>query len=159
MPATNLTAAAATTRWPAAANDWLQGDAGQDIISGGVGADIIFGGWDRDALTGGGSGDLFVYTSILDFGSAGAARDVIRDFTVGRDTLVFKGFDGNSLVDGQQHLTFIGAAAFSGVAGELRAASNGVNTLVSADLNGDAVTDFEIVLNGNLALSAGDFVL
>lgn len=60
---------------------------------------------------------------------------------------------------GNQAFAFIGVAAFSGVAGQLRAVSNTTRTLVVGDVNGDRVADFHIQLNTVVTLVAGDFVL
>jgi uncharacterized delta-60 repeat protein len=67
----------------------LFGNGGNDILEGRGGNDILIGGDGQDMLTGGAGADEFV----LD-GSAGSAlslADVITDFTVGTDTLVFDG--------------------------------------------------------------------
>ena len=57
-------------------------------------------------------------------------------------------------VSGNQAFSFIGAAAFIGVAGELRFTGG----IVSSDLNGDGNADFEIGV-AVPALNATDFVL
>lgn len=61
--------------------------------------------------------------------------------------------------------SFLGTAAFSGVAGQLRfATTNAVGTahdvtIVQADLDGDKHVDFQIELTGLKTLSAADFAL
>jgi hypothetical protein len=45
------------------------------------------------------------------------------------------------------------------VAGELRRKAIGSDTFVLADIDGDAVADFEIELGGSVTLSAADFLL
>ena len=52
--------------------------------------------------------------------------------------------DANTGLAGDQAFAFIGAAAFSGVAGQLRAQVGGGATVVSGDLNGDSAADFAI---------------
>ncbi|MCV3769072.1 M10 family metallopeptidase [Rhizobium sp. TRM95796] len=64
-------------------NDRLLGGAGTDVLNAGLGKDILIGGNGNDRLTGGSGPDRFV------FGRDGG-RDVITDFDVGEDTLVFK---------------------------------------------------------------------
>jgi restriction endonuclease Mrr len=54
---------------------------------------------------------------------------------------------------------FIGTAAFSKTAGELRYQEIGGNTYVSGDTNGDGLADFLIRLAGSHALTSSDFVL
>jgi hypothetical protein len=67
--------------------------------------------------------------------------------------------DADSATAGDQAFAFIGAAAFSGVAGELRAEQLASNVIVSADVNGDGTADFTIQLTGSFAMTAADFVL
>lgn len=55
--------------------------------------------------------------------------------------------------------SFIGAGAFTCVAGQLRAVVVGNETRVSGDTNGDGVADFLIRIDGVQNLTAGDFVL
>ena len=53
--------------------------------------------------------------------------------------------------------SFIGAGAFSGTAGQLRAYSSGGSNYVAGDVNGDGVADFTI--QTNLLLASSDFIL
>ncbi len=69
-----------------------------------------------------------------------------------RPTLLY--IDANTGVSGDQAFHFVGAAAFSGHAGELRFEGG----VVSGDVNGDGHADFEIGVNV-ATLSAADFVL
>jgi serralysin len=55
--------------------------------------------------------------------------------------------------------TFVGTAAFSGIAGQLRYEITDGNTLVTGDMNGDGFADFMIRLDGSHSLVAGDFIL
>jgi len=66
--------------------------------------------------------------------------------------------DANIFVFGLQHFLFIGAAAFTGEAGQLRV-SSGQNTIVEGDVNGDGAADLKITLVGNHHLGAGSFIL
>ena len=52
-----------------------------------------------------------------------------------------------------------GAIHISGTAGELRYVRSGGETNVYGDLDGDAVADFHISLNGEHNLFSNDFVL
>ena len=54
---------------------------------------------------------------------------------------------------------FIGAAAFSGAAGQLRFEQVNGSTFVSGDVNGDRVGDFLIQLEGLVPLTSSDFIL
>jgi hypothetical protein len=54
---------------------------------------------------------------------------------------------------GHQALSWIGAARFSGAAGELRHAGG----VLAADLDGDRVADFLVTVTGRPTLTPGDF--
>src|SRR5215218_4683363 len=58
-----------------------------------------------------------------------------------------------------QAFVFLGTAAFTGVAGELRFGEVNGNTKVSADLDGDARADFQIRLDGLITLTDANFLL
>ena len=64
-------------------------------------------------------------------------------------------FDANTLLASDQAFSYIGAAAFSSAAGQLRFAGN----ILSGDVDGNGTGDFEIQLLGVASLTAGDFVL
>jgi hypothetical protein len=67
--------------------------------------------------------------------------DRIEDLQSG-DIIDLSDIDANQNVAGNQAFTFVGDAAFSNVAGELRATAN----LVQGDVNGDGIADFQINL-------------
>lgn len=139
-------------------HDTILGLGGDDILNGDAGNDLLNGGAGADRLTGGLGKDEFVFNAVGE--STPGARDVITDFNRSQnDKISLGGIDSNTLLSGNQAFTFIGAAAFSGVAGQLRYASSGGVTLVSGDVNGDGVADFQIELTGTLAPVASDFVL
>ena len=102
--------------------------------------------------------DVFVFASLADSGTTKATRDLIVDFVQGEDTFDLSGIDAVT-GGGDDAFTFIGTGAFSGTAGELRAVALGPNTLVSADVNGDAAADFTVLVTGNHVLLGSDFVL
>lgn len=97
-----------------ARRDTLTGTNDGDIITGGIGADII---------TTGGGRDRIVYTSIRDAG------DVITDFTVGLDKLVF-----TQLLDSIVPGGYTGTNAIAD--GYVSFAAQGTNTIVRVDQNG-----------------------
>jgi Ca2+-binding RTX toxin-like protein len=144
-------------------NDTLSGMAGNDRLEGGNGDDVLQGGSGTDTLLGGAGKDKFDWNSTAEIG-IGASGDVILDFTQGSDKIDLSGIDAKSSTSTGDAFTFIGAAAFSGAAGQLRfqeyESSSGDYTIVQGDTNGDQVADFEIRLNGELPdLRASDFVL
>jgi len=93
-----------------------------------------------------------VYRSTTE--STVAASDTILDFNMG-DVINLSLIDANALTGGNQAFSFIGNAAFSNTAGELRF-STGV---LSADTNGDGIADFAINFTSVASTQAGDFIL
>lgn len=138
--------------------DRLTGDAGADVLNGGSGDDVLTGGGGRDTLTGGRSDDTFVFAT-GDLSSRARTADRITDFSqVDRDRIDLTGFDVDPATDGIQRFRFTGAAAFTGVAGELRSEIAGRETLVTGDLDGDAAPDVFLRLDGRITLVAADFL-
>jgi Ca2+-binding RTX toxin-like protein len=133
----------------------LRGFAGDDDLNGLEGSDVLDGGAGQDRLTGGAGADTFRFGATAD--SAAGAADTILDFASGSDRIDLSGIDANSATAVDDAFTWIGAAAFSGKAGELRAEASGGQAFVYADVNGDGTADFQIVVNGVLPAS-GDFV-
>jgi Ca2+-binding RTX toxin-like protein len=137
--------------------DSLRGDSGDDLLVGGLGGDTLNGGWNNDTLDGGagtdyligGAGrtadnaDRFVFRS-----AAEADGDVIQDFNGAEgDRIDLHLIDASAGADGDQAFSFIGAIAFSGVAGQLRFESTSTGSVqVMGDTNGDALADFQITL-------------
>ncbi|WP_189654738.1 hypothetical protein [Paracoccus mutanolyticus] len=60
---------------------------------------------------------------------------------------------------GNQAFSYIGGAGFTGQSGQLRAQLAAGGTLILADVNGDRVADFSILLDDSLALGANAFIL
>lgn len=139
----------------------LFGGAGNDVLTGGGGADLIFGGLRGDTLTGGGGNDTFRYDNVAESNST--ERDGIQDFNSG-DLIDLSRIDANTTIEGDQAFSFVGSAAFSNTAGELRfenISMGGPIWLVQGDIDGNGVSDFEVVLVINPAdpITAGDFLL
>ena len=142
-----------------AGDNRLFGGAGNDILYGGDGADTLRGGLGADWLKGDDGADTFIFTSLGQTGTTLAGEDTIADFTQGDDHINLSAIDaitGNATAD---PFSFIGAAAFSHVAGQLHAVQSGALTLVEMDVNGDGLADAVIRLNALLSLTAGDFGL
>jgi Ca2+-binding RTX toxin-like protein len=137
--------------------DELLGNAGNDVIDGGAGDDILTGGPGSDVLSGGTGGDVFRLRD-GDTGT-GAGADRITDFVNYVDKVDLRGIDANSAVAGDQAFSWIGTAAFSGTAGELRWLFDGTDTGLQGDITGDGAADFEIVFTGSLTLFGTDFYL
>jgi len=130
-------------------NDMLNGGAGADTITGGNGNDHINGGAGADLMTGGNGDDTFSFSE-----TGGADR--ITDFKHNNDTLDLTQID--AVAGGADNaFSFIGAGAFTGSAGQLRAFSSGGNFFVAGDVNGDGLADFTI--QTNILLVNSDFAL
>jgi Ca2+-binding RTX toxin-like protein len=121
---------------------------------------VLTGAGGKDTLTGGIGADRFVYAA---FGESviGANADRITDFSHAQgDKIDLSTIDANTAAAGNQAFTFIGSGLFTGVAGQLRAAntSPGITT-IAGDVNGNGTSDFHIILTGDIALQATDFML
>lgn len=143
-----------------AGGDTLKGNAGDDLVKGEDGDDILWGGSGRDDLYGGGGADSFSFTTGDFAGLTDATCDRIYDFSQAEaDKISFNQMDANDMEFGDQAFSFIGDAAFGGIAGQLRSYQDGGNTYVQGDTNGDGVADFLIRLDGLHSLTSGDFIL
>jgi len=132
-------------------SDYLYGNGGADTLYGGAGKDVLYGGAGADQLFGGDGLDTFVFTTLSD--STTAAHDVINDFMRGDDKIDLRSIDAQTNKGGDQAFSFIGANAFTGVAGQL----NFINDVVYGDVNGDRVADFAIQVLNNVILGSLDF--
>jgi Ca2+-binding RTX toxin-like protein len=129
---------------------------GRFEIAGGRGNDVLAGGGGADELTGNAGADTFRFGDASD--SAPGSADRIRDFARGTDKIDLSDIDADTGTAGDQAFSWIGAGAFSGAAGELRAQRIGGSWQVSGDIDGDGAADFLILVNGPAALTAGDFI-
>jgi serralysin len=134
-------------------NDKLYGHSGNDVLSGGTGNDALTGGSGRDVLYGGSGADSFVFAAARQ--SRGFSIDTIKDFVRGSDHIDLRGIDANTKAGGNQAFSFIGKSSFSGKAGQLKFASG----VLSGDVNGDKVADFQVKVAGLSTLNKGDFYL
>lgn len=138
-----------------AQGDSLAGGAGNDRLDGRGGADTLIGGLGADTLIGGLGADRFVYTGVSD--STAALRDTVSGFSVARgDRIDLSALDA---VSGGGNDAFSFVAAFTGVAGQLTAASTTGGVLVSADMTGDKTADVVIFVADVASLGADAFIL
>lgn len=144
--------------------DVLAGYAGRDTLIGGESNDTLNGGLDKDVMTGGNGEDVFKFNRTLD--STTTARDKITDFNGVFDHIDLTAIDADTSTKADDAFNFIGSAAFSGDAGELRfstfrTATGGIDYRVEGDVNGDGAADFAFEVHtvtiGDLA--ANDFFL
>ncbi|WP_438755068.1 cadherin domain-containing protein [Pararhizobium sp. O133] len=143
-----------------AGNDTLIGYAGNDLLYGDAGNDTLYGGLGADDLTGGAGKDTFLFKTLGDSTVSSTGRDTIFDFSgTAGDRIDLSTIDASTKSAGDQAFSFIGAAEFTGKAGELRFYKTSANTYVYGDVNGDAKADFAIHLDDAVTLTKGYFVL
>jgi len=134
-----------------AGDNHIRGNRGDDALDGGAGDDVLEGGRGKDLLTGGAGADTFVFAADH---HGGDDIDEITDFQTGIDKIVIS-HDAAVM----QGLSFIGKAAFSDKAGEVRVVDAAAGMTVQADLDGDGAPDIEFSLRGVHAVGAKDFML
>lgn len=124
-------------------NDWLQGGSGRDIMTGGTGA------------------DKFVFDDGEFGGATAATADRISDFIRAEgDKIRLTDVDANTANGATDDpFTFIGTAAFGGIAGQLRFQQISGNTYVMGDTDGVGGADFWIRVDGPISFLATDFQL
>jgi Ca2+-binding RTX toxin-like protein len=144
-------------------NDKLYGKDGDDTLIGGIGNDLLVGGMGHDTLTGGAGVDTFDYNLIAESMPGAVNSDFLTDFTPGTDKIDLSGIDANAVMVGNQAFDYVGIAAFTGSAGELRwenSLDSGTPDVLQMDVNGDGVPDMEIQLTGTITgITATDFIL
>ncbi len=145
--------------------DTLTGNGLANRLDGGDGADILTGGGGADMLLGGLGADQFRFNSAAEIGS-GINRDQILDFDAGGagsavDLIDLSGIDAIARTRNRDDaFTYIGAAAFTGRAGQLRVEINSTGeATVFGDVDGDGVADFELAITYTGTLDSSDFML
>jgi len=139
--------------------DTLVGSSGANTLRGGDGDDILRGAGGKDLLTGGNGADRLVFAAAGD-SAAGANADRIADFSHAQgDRIDLSQIDANGSAAGDGSFSFLGTGAYTGVAGQLRYVVSGTDAVIAGDVNGDGVSDFNIVLSNVGSLQAADFVL
>ena len=139
----------------------LDGAGGNDVLNGKSGDDRLIGGLGADSLVGEAGRDVFVIRSVAESRPGQGNRDFINGFARGQDLIDLSGIDANALTAQDDAFAFIGSAAFSGVAGQLRYFSFGGGNfcIVEGDTNGDRVADMQIFVNQRSSMVQEDFVL
>ncbi|MCQ0968881.1 M10 family metallopeptidase C-terminal domain-containing protein (plasmid) [Paracoccus sp. TK19116] len=162
----SLTGSASVNGWGNAGDNRLNGNAGDnvlvgwagnDYLRGGAGSDRLIGGAGRDTLNGGvadGERDYFIFNDLSD-SAPGADRDVIHHFEQGMDVIHLARIDADTSLEGNQSFVFTGETR---TANSLWYTTDGRTSIVRADVDGDAVSDFEIRVVGIPSLDASDFI-
>ncbi|WP_342394701.1 M10 family metallopeptidase C-terminal domain-containing protein [Sinorhizobium garamanticum] len=110
------------------------------------------------ARAGGTGADRFIFKATTE--SAGTSYDSIFDFLASElDRIDLSAIDASTKLTGNQAFSFVGTAAFKGVAGELRYEKQASDTYIYADLNGDKLVDLKIHLDDAVTLTKDYFVL
>lgn len=134
-------------------NDLLVGGTGDDALMGGAGADTLFGDDGADRLAGGDGNDRLVSSAGPDTLEGGAGNDLfVFSSVLGFSDIL--SFDGGWIVDlaagdridlsALEGFRYIGDAAFSGDAGEIRLL--GVSLQIDSD--GDSIADRALNVGG-----------
>ncbi|WP_375287681.1 calcium-binding protein [Sphingomonas sp.] len=139
--------------------DTIRGDGGTNELFGNQGNDTLIGGGGQDLLVGNKGADRFVFND-GDVGEKLANADLIGDFSRREgDEIDLSGLDANANQAGDQAFTFVGGAAFSGKAGELRFEGINGEGVLMGDVDGDGMADGFIRVDTAQAILAGDLVL
>jgi Ca2+-binding RTX toxin-like protein len=123
-----------------AGDDYLEARGGEDRLEGGAGNDVLIGGADDD---------VFAFTET-------GYTDRILDFASGHDRINLQAIDAVA-GGGDDAFAWIGSAAFTGVAGQLRAYSSGGVNYLAGDADGNGVADFTIDI-GNASVVPTDIL-
>ena len=129
-------------------NDTLLGLTGADVLVGGKGLDLIDAGADADV-------DRVTYLAPTDSPPGATLRDQVSGFTPGTDLIDLSAIDANTAVDGDQAFAFNGTTP---AANAVWYAVTGSDAVISGDVNGDAVPDFEVLVKGVQSLQGSDAV-
>ncbi len=130
-----------------ALNNQMTGNSAANILSGLAGKDI---------LTGGAGADTFAYQNVSD--SLSDAHDVIADFSALQDDKIdLSAVDANSNQAGKQLFHYIGDAAFTKQAAQLRFDS--ATHQLQGDTNGDGKAESVIEISGISSLANDALIL
>lgn len=136
------------------------GSGANDILIGSGVANRLEGGGGFDELTGRGGADRFVFARPAHSPVSQDSVDLVTDFSRAQgDKIALSAMDANTTVSGNQAFRFIGSSEFSDRAGQLRFDVLADGVLLSGDVNGDGLADFQIGFLGLTSLRATDFQL
>ncbi|RJE79001.1 family 16 glycosylhydrolase [Paracoccus sp. JM45] len=137
-------------------DDMLDGKGGQDIIFADSGSDTLVGGRGTDSMFGGSDNDrdTFVFNSVKD-SRPGSGHDIVHDFISGVDKLDFGQLDANTSLYGQNDFVFTD----SSTAYSIWTVSTDADLLIQADVDGDSLVDFEILIKEMALIVENDFIL
>ena len=140
----------------AGGNDRLFGDGGNDSLRGGAGDDVLYGGTGKDTLLGGADADTFVFRKTAEGSRQTSQADVIADYQTS-EIIDLSAIDADTGVAGNQ--AFVLNTGGPLLAGQLRVATVGTDTLILLKTNSSSTVDMKIKLLGVHSLTEDDFVL
>jgi Ca2+-binding RTX toxin-like protein len=160
-------------------NDWIIGGHGGQTIYGdglsdsaGAGSDLIFGGMNGDRIFGGGGDDSLIGGGGRDILSGGAGADLFAfnqlsemslrhpDFITdveASDTIRVSGFDADTTRAGVQHFQMVDAFDHHGGEAMVAYDKDGRGHLY-LDVDGDAVSDAQIIWSGDQSFTNFNFL-
>jgi Ca2+-binding RTX toxin-like protein len=129
--------------------DRLDGGDGNDVLLGGNDGDTLYGGNGRDVLVGEAGGDHFGFYSMSESG-LGTMADVIADFNrVEGDRIDLTAIDADPATPGDQAFIYRDTDGYlTGVAGQLRIVTDGIDTYVALSNDTDPDNDGAIKVAG-----------
>jgi len=145
--------------WGGFGDDRLAGGSGRDVIYGGAGNDRLTGGADTDWMAGGSGADVFCFGGGETSARQVGRHDVVADFTRGQDRIDLSAIDAVTETPQNDAFRFLGSAAFTDRAGELRYFQGSGGLMLVGDTDGDGTGDFFLRLNGPGLLVATDLIL
>ena len=140
------------------------GGAGADRIVGNEVGNRLAGGRGSDRIDGGGGGDTFVFASLGDSRLVAPRSDGkkvapdVLDFVSGEDWIDLSGIDAVAGTAANDAFAFIGSAAFTGQAGQLRFEVIGGRGHLFGDVDGDGLANLHIV-TAAIAIQPSDLFL
>lgn len=149
-------------------DDTLYGGYGNDSVIGGVGDDRIYSEWGSDTISGGlgrdilfgggldGVRDVFVFNEIAESGRGRSARDLVFDFVSGIDDIDLSNIDANTQRMGDQAFRWSGTIPSANAVWYVTVDNH---ILLRADVSGDSLYDFEILLANVGSLGMADVIL
>ena len=147
----------------------LNGNSGNNVLTGGTGRDVLTGnaGIDRFDYNNVNEVSVFNFTGATVINSANAINNTlerITDFQVGIDKIDLSTIDARVATRNDQAFTWLNTSAFvvnttanGGLHYFYDSATN--TTVVEASNDTDVAAEFQVVLTGNIALAASDFIL
>jgi Ca2+-binding RTX toxin-like protein len=126
------------------ADDAITGTAGGELLAGTTGNDLFLLAGGLDTVIGGAGMDRFAFTA-ANLGAAATHAVTLADLDQSLSEVIdLSRIDAIAGTLANDAFSFIGTAAFSGVAGQLRWSDPGAERLILGDVNGDKVADLTI---------------